>query len=413
MSAIYSDADITIVASRASSVQDGFLHNRRFETPVAFRLSFRSSGGRLGTIQLVEPEWSSCENDLEPLDSRAWAMQERLLARRALEFGTRQTRFFCQEHIDGHCDGWTPHAETSGGRADRLPAIDKDGDSLEDLLMAWDRMVVSYTHRSLTNQEDKILAISGLAERFSTWIPGQYLAGLWSAGLPRNLLWEVERTGVTYRSMQDQVPSWSWAAVKGNLGRRPNGFRVAAHLLPPPPPPVAGDFDIVEVLACPKIAEAPFGALSRGSLRVKGRLKATEWKQVKNAMFDTWCDRLRVPGASSSNEFLALRARSDAIELDGLGKDWSLIHLLLVLESQEPDSLEQSSPFLEPQALYSGLMLREEGIGVYSRLGVFSFTPSFNYLDSYHPQSEAEWRSRFHFQSSWFADCLAQTVTLI
>ncbi len=406
MSAIYSDADITIVASRASSVQEGFLHRRRFKTPVAFRLPFRSKRGQLGTIQLVMPQTGRWNANLEPLDTRAWAMQERLLARRALEFGTRQTRFFCQEYIDGQCDGWTPYAEYSLGRAKSLPHVDKLGHVSEHPLTTWDHMVSSYTHRSLTNQEDRIFAISGLAEAFSKWISGQYLAGLWSAGLPGNLLWEVHNTEVTDRPTQDQAPSWSWIAVKGSI--KPKYFKTKGR------PPVARDFEIVEVSARPKITKAPFGALSRGFLRVKARLKAAEWKQVRGGRPDAHSDRLRVPCASSSNEFLALRSRSDARELDGLGKGWSLIHLLLVLESQEPDSLEQSSSSLESEAGYSGLMLKEEGVGVYSRLGMFSFTPTFNnYHDSDHPQSEVQWQSRFHFQSSWFADCVAQTIILI
>ncbi|KAK3901706.1 HET-domain-containing protein [Staphylotrichum tortipilum] len=402
MAAIYGDADITIVAARASRVQQGFLQNRRSTIPCSFTLPFRSTTGATGTVILTNPEGVYSE---EPIDTRAWTLQERLLARRTLEFGSRQTRFSCQRDIDGHADGWTQHTEYSCGRVPRLPDLAKGHVGNEHPLRAWDSMVWSYTTRSISFAADRVHAIAALAEKFAEWIGGEYLAGLWGGGLPGNLLWSPDED-VVERPVQDQVPSWSWTAVGGEV--QPN-FHV-----PGGSQPVASGFEILESVVKPRFPGARFGALDGASLCVQGRVKAVEWKRsVTQGRYRRPADRLRVPGAGAGG-FLALRAYSDAVERDGLGEDWSLIHLLLVLQRDESKSKQQPVKHGVPNAVYSGLMLKEVGPKVYSRLGIFYFVPVHDAIfEAVHPQTETEWRARFPFQASWFEGCVVATITLV
>lgn len=95
---IYSQAHITIVVSCAENVQEGFLQDRVIAEKIEkiFKVPFRCDDGEIGDVFLVEPRRIFLE---EPLDVRGWAMQERLLARRVLEFGTRQTRWMCKGDI--------------------------------------------------------------------------------------------------------------------------------------------------------------------------------------------------------------------------------------------------------------------------------------------------------------------------
>ena len=157
-------------------------------------------------------------------------MQERLLARRVLEFGTRQTRFVCDGDLTWRCDGWSRHPEFGAGRHNRLlpemivPDATVVGSStLHSLLDDWRLLVFHYTRRQLSVSSDRVLAISGLAERYSRRIHSQYLAGFWRAGLPIDLLWRTrERQGSkrVKRPSCYQGPSWSWVSVNEPIDHR-------------------------------------------------------------------------------------------------------------------------------------------------------------------------------------------------
>jgi hypothetical protein len=79
----------------------------------------------------------------------------------------------------------------------------------------WDNVVMAYTKCNLTEEQDKLIAISGLAESFRTKTKDEYLAGLWRRVLPYQLLWRVKQPHLTSRPQRYVAPSWSWAAVKG------------------------------------------------------------------------------------------------------------------------------------------------------------------------------------------------------
>lgn len=94
---IYSQATVTIIASRPNGVDEGFLHKRlkmAEDTPSkVFELPFKCADNQLGSVVLL-PRVSEAR---EPLNSRAWALQERFPSPRILEYGSIQTRWICQE----------------------------------------------------------------------------------------------------------------------------------------------------------------------------------------------------------------------------------------------------------------------------------------------------------------------------
>jgi hypothetical protein len=93
---IYSCARVEIAAFRAVSMQEGFLQGRN-ETDfphLKFKLPYRcSDDGKIGSVMLL----SQNPGQTEPMDNRGWVLQERLLAPRVLEYGTRQLRWLCPE----------------------------------------------------------------------------------------------------------------------------------------------------------------------------------------------------------------------------------------------------------------------------------------------------------------------------
>ncbi|KAF5244803.1 hypothetical protein FANTH_7627 [Fusarium anthophilum] len=85
--------------------------------------------------------------------------------------------------------------------------------------LRWYEMVTSYSVRNLTNENDKMMAIAGVAYFIQQNTGYRYAAGLWQEILPFNLLWVVD-SGVKRRPYGRSVPSWSWASVDGKISHR-------------------------------------------------------------------------------------------------------------------------------------------------------------------------------------------------
>ena len=79
----------------------------------------------------------------------------------------------------------------------------------------WQRLVECYSTCKVTKEEDKLIAVSGIAKHFQSALGSEYLAGLWRENLPIELIWRVgsaESVSVQQLSTY-RAPSWSWASV--------------------------------------------------------------------------------------------------------------------------------------------------------------------------------------------------------
>jgi hypothetical protein len=73
-----------------------------------------------------------------------------------------------------------------------------------------------YSFRRLTNETDKLPALSGLAHSFQKTFPqAKYVAGIWSTHLPAALLWRTKHSA--HRPLSYIAPTWSWASVVGSI----------------------------------------------------------------------------------------------------------------------------------------------------------------------------------------------------
>jgi hypothetical protein len=91
--------------------------------------------------------------------------------------------------------------------------------SESDALGEWRDLITWYSFRSLTYEAKILPALSSLARRWPGKIKGQYLAGLFSPGLHRQLLWTHNGTATTPEQILSPgpeaiytAPSWSWAS---------------------------------------------------------------------------------------------------------------------------------------------------------------------------------------------------------
>ncbi|KAM7194833.1 Heterokaryon incompatibility protein (HET) domain containing protein, partial [Rhypophila sp. PSN 637] len=222
---IYNFAEVNICGPAATDCNAGFLLPR-FVPPewMDIKIPWRTTeDGPEETIRLIYKGPLPNNGELphsEPssaLATRGWILQERMLSKRMLYFGSR--------HMYWECNSTTSfeslHFPVPGDSPLRMN-IAKLSFSWDkprgDWLQTWYELVKEYSTMELTYQTDKFPAISSLAQRFSQVLNDTYVAGLWRADLLRGLTWYI-MPDQPLHSVTDQdakpyvAPSWSWAST--------------------------------------------------------------------------------------------------------------------------------------------------------------------------------------------------------
>jgi hypothetical protein len=217
MSSIFENAYITIAASCAADDRFGFLSPR----PQRDYISFQNSHVQAFAVPpryFVSPENLMLMPD-EPVNKRAWTLQERLLSLRTLHFGRSQISFECKSEFWTE-DGYMRCKALNYMNRDKVNAQSSLHDS--DLQAPWNRIVKEYSNRELTFAIDKLPALGGLAHRFDLANysstdknrSSKYLAGLWRHNLIIDLNWWPQNGNCT-SAPSYRAPSWSWASIDG------------------------------------------------------------------------------------------------------------------------------------------------------------------------------------------------------
>jgi len=198
MADIYASGTITIMASRSSSVDQGFLYRRfPFGTTASdqgIKLACRTRAGKQGSAIAVPDFWGA----EEPLDTRGWAFQEYLLSPRILSYGQLHTmwvcdgRARCSERRDQRSDGVADMPLSSNDNTAKLRErmLDINGTSSlddrpppEDLYSVWYNMLHQYMGRRLTYPTDRLPALAAVAQQMHSILGDEYFAGLWSGSI--------------------------------------------------------------------------------------------------------------------------------------------------------------------------------------------------------------------------------------
>jgi hypothetical protein len=138
---------------------------------------------------------------IAPLFRRAWAFQERVLARRMLHFFDNEVIWECQKETDCQC------GQVSDLRRGHFEA---------DNINIWWKWVQIYSNLAITYPSDRLPAVSGLATYIHRLHPdslGGYLGGLWRNRLVEDLLWWVTDYDIQPRPYVWRAPTWSWVSV--------------------------------------------------------------------------------------------------------------------------------------------------------------------------------------------------------
>ncbi|KAH7233075.1 heterokaryon incompatibility protein-domain-containing protein [Fusarium tricinctum] len=309
MQQVYAGAYLSIAADNAPSSTHGFLkRSDRMHVPVDLKVVNGSSDldGTAPDSSVVDipgyafeaPPSKTFHNgcwlqlDKEPLTSRAWATQERLLPQRVLHFTSHQLRFECNCHTlseDGAQVLGRWNSLRRGGEKNFKDIARKSRISYNHQM--WYLILEDYTNRLLTANTDRLAAISGLAALFQEKMnaeesgnvvdnPGgvQYVAGLWSNALIEGLEWTSFRSRAKETTMPDEfplpgekgyiAPTWSWASFGGRSahGNTSSGWADLA---------VPTGFNVIL-----KSSQNPFGEVVNGWISLRAPMIKTELSEL-------------------------------------------------------------------------------------------------------------------------------------
>ncbi|KAF9461085.1 heterokaryon incompatibility protein-domain-containing protein, partial [Collybia nuda] len=187
------------------------------EEDVRIRLSLESSHE---TLQIER--WIRQHNKTAPLLQRGWVYQERSLAPRTVHLHANEMIWGCLVEQRCECrelDGTPFGGDGWSASKDRIATLGALGDQ-KALHGLWRTVVEDFSLLDLTYESDRLPALSGLASRFSEYLPknNRYMAGLWENDLARDLLWKAGSDGTnqvtaTTEGNKSTPPSWSWASL--------------------------------------------------------------------------------------------------------------------------------------------------------------------------------------------------------
>jgi hypothetical protein len=295
MSSIYSTSFCNIAAAHASDSREGCFIDRNPELvkPIQVHIGW---GPQPGLYYAVKCYFWSQNVSEAPLNRRAWVCQERLLAPRNLYFGETQLYFECGETMA--CEafplglpiqiGGRNHSENrirlrkiiARSRNNVAPHIQLPPLTMSDiypLFSMWNSIVYNYSSGALSHEEDKLIAISGLAsviqEDPGTEDGGGYIAGMWRNHLASQLLWQVRRLEKPVprtRPVEYRAPTWSWASMTGKIEHACQNPLLNQENV------VCRDLDAEVEL----VTGNPFGQIKRAILRLSAPL-AKEWIRLE------------------------------------------------------------------------------------------------------------------------------------
>lgn len=287
MARVYEDALITIAAASAKDSHAGFLKDRGIEDRRACAIPYQSGSIYLRpmpTTQKLNFGNAIPQHWRQPIQARAWTFQERVLATRAIFFDQYQLLWECSAghalesrrpflrsltDFDYNFEGFKPfrklHSALIAGCA---PSEKPDSGNDERYLFRkayygqWYHILTNYIGRHLTNKEDMLVALSGIAQTMAPILEDEYFAGIWKNDLLRGLLWVSFSVNAGQRLRW--APSWSWAGYACNG----SGFN-ASVIKEDDRINSAGDAKLLEFIAEPRFRD-PMGQLLVAKLKISG-----------------------------------------------------------------------------------------------------------------------------------------------
>lgn len=253
MSAVYSKAACTIAATAAKDSDGGlfFKRNPRLQRPLLVKATWNRGSHHKADKDSVYPISGLYWCDIEflqgeaveqaPLNSRAWVSQERQLSPRIIHFSNTQLFWECHESqasenyptnlpywgLPNWYEGVTmlkQHLyrfalDKADAKMECNTRFDSVATSSEPinyhwLYFSWCAFRIHYTGCGITKDQDKLVAIQGIAKQVGQELNDRLIAGLWSKRIPEEMCWfkRLMDNPPCQEPTKWRAPTWSWAS---------------------------------------------------------------------------------------------------------------------------------------------------------------------------------------------------------
>jgi len=192
MGSIYRNCVCNIAATGSSDAGGGLFQERNttWVTPNKVRIQYEGHD-KIYSASLMDPwgKWISRST----LNRRGWVVQERLLSPRTLHFASQlfwECRMLqaCETYPEALPSHNNHYTELDGSE---LSMSLKDWREECENTEFWINVVQIYGRCSITKPDDRLIAITGVANSLQPLLNDEYLAGLWKKDLPYNLVWSL------------------------------------------------------------------------------------------------------------------------------------------------------------------------------------------------------------------------------
>jgi len=232
MASIYQNAYAVILASNTTNSQSG-LWNSAWDSynteSVVKNFSYTNNDGSVSQIiarKALSHEDNIPESYLQyespsPLSTRAWTLQEELLAWRCIYFTGKELLWKCEHGKKCECMQEDTNIEVN----DKTIWESVKSEDPTRRFGGWRSLMAHYSKRNITYESDRLPAISGIVQHFRAKGAGEYLAGMWREDILESLMWlpypvshgvKDDNLISTYRRRASpyRAPTWSWISLE-------------------------------------------------------------------------------------------------------------------------------------------------------------------------------------------------------